>query len=181
MALALALSVIATTGVSIVILARIMYGMASHRVLPASLGNVSPRFKTPAAGSILTGLILIVILCAYLLSSSIASAFTQLIDVTGILTASFYILTALATIVYYRRRVFSDAWDALLAGIMPFAAAAFLAWIVVRSLQAAPASQRLSVAGIIGVGVVLMLIARFVLRSSFFQLPRESAAGKRRS
>jgi len=181
MALALALSVIATTGVSIVILARIIYGMAAHRVLPAFLGNISPRFKTPAAGSILSGLTLIVILWAYLLSSSIANAFTQLIDVTGILTAGFYILTALATIGYYRRRVFSDAWDLMLAGIMPFAAAAFLAWIVVRSLQAAPASQRLSVAGIIGVGMVLMLIARFVLRSPFFQLPGESAAGKRAS
>ena len=176
MALALALSVIATTGVSIVILARIMYAMASHRVLPAFLGQVSARFKTPAVESILTGLILIPILWAYLLSSSIASAFTQLIDVTGILTAGFYILTGLATITYYRRRVFSDAWDALLAGILPFAAAAFLARIVVRSLQAAPASQRLSVAGIIGVGVVVMLVARFTLRSPFFQIPRERAS-----
>jgi amino acid transporter len=175
MALALALSVIATTGVSIVILARIMYGMASHRVLPAFLGNVSPRFKTPATGSILTGLTLIAILWAYLLSGSIAGAFTQLIDVTGILTAGFYILTALATIVYYRRRVFSDAWDALLAGVLPFAAAAFLGWIVFRSLQAAPVSQRLSVAGIIAVGVVLMLVARYVLRSEFFSIERESA------
>ena len=77
---------------------------------------------------------------------------------------------------YYRRRVFSDAWDAQLAGILPFAAAAFLAWIVVRSLQAAPASQRLSVAGIIGVGVVVMLVARFALRSPFFQISRESAS-----
>ncbi len=144
--------------------------------LPAFLGRVSARFKTPAIGSILTGLTLIAILWAYLLSSSIASAFTQLIDVTGILTAGFYILTALATIVYYRRRVFSNAWDALLAGVLPFAAAAFLAWIVVRSLQAAPASQRLSVAGIIAVGMVLMLVARFALRSPFFQIRRESAS-----
>ena len=50
MALALALSVIATTGVSIVILARIMYGMAARRVLPPVLGQVSARFKTPGDG-----------------------------------------------------------------------------------------------------------------------------------
>jgi amino acid transporter len=175
MALALALSVIATTGVSIVILARIMYGMASHRVLPSVLGRVSPRFRTPAAGSILTGLILIAVIWAYLLSSSIASAFTTLIDVTSILTLGYYILTALAAIVYYRCRVFGNAWDALLAGIMPCAAAGFLGWIVVRSLQAAPWSQRWSLAGIIAVGVVLMFNARFTLRSPFFQTPRESA------
>ena len=45
-----------------------------------------------------------------------------------------------------------------------------------QALQAAPASQRLSVAGIIAVGVVLMLFARFALRSPFFQIPRESAS-----
>jgi amino acid transporter len=174
--MALALSVIATTGVSIVILARIMYGMAAHRVLPAALGNVSPHFRTPAIGSVIIGAALIAIIWAYLLSSSIANAFTQLIDVTGILTVGFYILTALAAIVYYRRRVFSDAWDPILVGVLPFAAAAFLAWIVFKSLQAAPGSQRWSLAGIIGVGVVLMLFARFALRSPFFQIPRESAS-----
>lgn len=181
MALALALSVIATTGVSIVILARIMYGMAAHRVLPAFLGNISPRFKTPAAGSILTGLTLIVILWAYLLSSSIANAFTQLIDVTGILTAGFYILTALATIVYYRRRVFSDAWTRCWRASCrsPLPRSWPGSWS--GHCKRRPASQRLSVAGIIGVGMVLMLIARFVLRSPFFQLPGESTAGKRAS
>lgn len=139
-------------------------------------GQGKRSFQNARGRSILTGLTLIAILWAYLLSSSIAGAFTQLIDVTGILTAGFYILTALATIVYYRRRVFSNAWDALLAGILPFAAAEFLAWIVVRSLQAAPASQRWSVAGIIAVGVVLMLSARCALRSPFFQIPRDSAS-----
>jgi hypothetical protein len=84
-------------------------------------------------------------------------------------------LAPLAAAAAYGSRVVSNAWDALLAGILPSAAAAFLAWIVFRSLQAAPASQRLSVAGIIAVGVVLMLFARFALRSPFFQISRESA------
>jgi amino acid transporter len=48
MALALALSVIATTGTGIVLGARIVYGMASRNVLPPFLGNVSARFGTPA-------------------------------------------------------------------------------------------------------------------------------------
>ncbi len=109
MALALALSVIASTGVSIVILARMIYGMASHRVLPPILGNVSPRFATPAIASVVVGVTLVVVTWIYLLSGSIANAFTQLIDVTGVLYASFYILTAFSAIVYYRRRIFSNA------------------------------------------------------------------------
>ena len=84
-------------------------------------------------------------------------------------------LTALAAIAYYRRRIFTNAWDAILVGILPLASAVFLAWVVVKSVISAPAEQRWSLAGIIGAGVVLMLVARFVLRSPFFQIPRESA------
>jgi amino acid transporter len=176
MALALALSVIASTGVSIVILARMLYGMANHRVLPAILGDVSPRFATPAVASIVIGVILIAVTWVYLLSSSLANAFTSLIDVSGVLYASFYLLTALSAVVYYRRRIFSNAWDAVLVGILPVAAAGFLIWIVVKSFQNAPASQRWSLIGVTAAGVILMLVARFVLRSQFFQIPRESAA-----
>jgi hypothetical protein len=55
-------------------------------------------------------------------------------------------------------------------------AAAFLIWLVVKSLLTAPAPQLWSVAGVVVVGIVLMFLARFVLRSSFFQVPLESAA-----
>ena len=67
-------------------------------------------------------MILIVVTWIYLLSSSIANAFTALIDVSGVVYASFYLLTALSAIVYYRRRIFSNAWDAVLIGILPLAA-----------------------------------------------------------
>ncbi len=64
----------------------------------------------------------------------------------------------------------------MLVGILPLASAGFLVWIVIRSWENAPASQRWSLFGIVGAGVILMLVARFILRSSFFQIPRESAA-----
>ena len=175
MALSLALSVIASTGTAVVIIARMVYGMASHRVLPPVLANVNRRFSTPAVASVVIGLILIAATWVYLLSGSIANVFTQVIDVTGLLYAGFYVLTALSAIVYYRRRVLSNAGDAVLVGILPLAAAGFLVWIVVKSLLAAPASQVWSVVGIVAAGVVLMFVARFVLRSPFFGLPRESA------
>jgi amino acid transporter len=176
MAFALALSVIATVGTGIVILARILYGMASYRVLPPVLGNINRRFATPAIASVLVGLIFVAIIWVYLLSSSVANVFSDLIAVTGILYASFYSLTALAAIVYYRRRVFSTVLDGVILGILPFCAAGFLVWIMIRSLQTAPAAQLWTVVGVVGVGVLLMLIARFVMRSTFFQFPQESAS-----
>jgi len=177
MALSLALSVIASTGTAIVIIARMVYGMASYRVLPPVLSNVNRRFSTPVVASVVIGVILIAATWVYLLSGSIANVFSNVIDVTGLLYAAFYVLTGFAAIVYYRRRVFSNVWDALMIGILPLASCGFLIWIIWKSLSAAPASQVWSVVGIVAAGVLLMLIARFGYRSSFFQIPLESDSG----
>jgi amino acid transporter len=180
MALALALSVIASTGTGIVVLGRMAYGMARQRVLPPLLSIVHPRFSTPAIATLIIGVILIAATWVYLLSSSIANAFTQLIDVTGLLYAGFYILTAISAMVYFRRRIISNIADLVLVGILPLGAAAFLVWLLVKSLLTAPASQLWSVVGVVASGVVLMFVARLVLRSPFFQIPRESAAADTR-
>jgi amino acid transporter len=177
MALSIALSVIATTGTGIVLSARIVYGMASYRALPGFLSNVSRRYRTPAAASVAVGIVLIALTWVYLLATSVQTAFNDVIAVTGQLFAIFYIMTALATMVYYRRRVFGGARDALILGVLPLGAAGFLGWMLVRSLQAAPAAQVRSLAAIVVAGVLLMLCARFVLRSRFFGIQRESDAG----
>jgi amino acid transporter len=174
MALSLALSVIAATLTNIVLTARIIYGMASYRALPEFLGAVSRRFATPAAASVLVGLVLIGLTWVYLLATSVQNAFTAVINVSGLLFGAFYILTALATIVYYRRRVVSSVWDGVILGVLPLAAAGFLAWILARSVQAAPPSQVWSLVGVVVAGLLLMLAARFAWRSPFFQIQRES-------
>jgi len=174
LALALALSVIAATGAGILLTARILYGMASHRVLPSVLGNVSPRFSTPVAATVLSGLVLIVLAWVNLLTTSVQGAFNNVLNETGILYATFYMLTALAAIVYYRRRVVSSVSDAITLGILPLGAIAFLGWVVVKFMQGSTASENWSLGGVVAVGAILMLAGRFVLRSPFFQLKRES-------
>jgi len=176
MAFALALSVSASVGIGIVSLARISYGMATRRVLPALLGRVNGRFSTPAIASIVMGLALIAITWVYLLSTSVATLFTTLISVDGLLYAGFYILTACAVMAYYWNRIVSNAWDAVLVGILPLAAAGFLVWIVFKTLQTLSTSGRWSLIGILAAGILVMLVVRFTLRSSFFQTPRESAS-----
>ena len=176
MALSLALSVIAATLTNIVLTSRIIYGMASYRALPGFLSTVSRRFATPISASVVVGMLLIALTWVYLLANSVTEAFTAVIDVSGLLFASFYILTACATVVYYRRRVYTNVWDALILGILPVGAACFLGWIIFKSVQSAPASQIWSLVGVVVVGVVLMFGSRFVLRSPFFQIARESDA-----
>ncbi len=177
MALALALSVIATTGTGIVVGARIIYGMAGYRALPEFLATVPRRFSTPAAASAVFGLTVIALAWVYLLATSVENAFTYVVDLTGLLFAIFYVLTALAAIVYYRRRVFSNFWDAIVLGVLPLGSAGFLVWMVEKSLASAPNPERWSMVGIVAVGLVLMLVARFGLKSWFFQIQRESDQG----
>jgi len=97
-----------------------------------------------------------------------------------LLFSVFYILTALATMVYYWRRVVSGVRDFLTLGLLPLGAAVFLSWILVKSLIGAPAPQVWSFVGIACAGVILMFVARFSMRSPFFQIPRESDAGTAR-
>ena len=176
MALSIALSVTAATGTGIVLTARITYGMASRRTLPPFLGTVSLRFKTPVAASVVVGVLIIAAIWVYILATSAQAIFGEVVSLAGLLAAAFYVLTALATIAYYRRRILGNAWDALLAGILPLGAALFLGWIIVKSVQNEPVSQRWALAGVVAAGVIVMGYARFALRSSFFQTPRESAS-----
>jgi amino acid transporter len=177
MALALALSVIATTGTGIVVGARIVYGMASYRALPEFLSNVPRRFQTPAAASIVFGLVVVAAAWVYLIATSVQNAFTYVVNLTGLLFAIFYVLTGLASMVYYRRRVFSNVRDALVLGVLTLAAAGFLVWMVEKSLTNAPAPEKWSLVGIVVAGLLLMLVSRFVLKSWFFQVQRESDPG----
>src|SRR6266566_775752 len=174
MALSFSLTDTATTGTGIVLSARIVYGMASYRVLPEFLGTVSRRYATPAVASVIVGLLIVVLSAVYYLATSVQNAFFDVIDVTGLLFSIFYILTALAAVVYYRRRISSSAWDFVTVGVLPLGAAGFLGWIFVKSLGNAPWTQRWSLIGIVIAGLILMFSARFVLRSAFFQIPRES-------
>ncbi len=103
------------------------------------------------------GILLIVLSAVYFLATSVQNAFYDVIDVTGLLFSVFYILTALATMVYYRRRIFSGPWDFLILGLLPLGAAGFLGWILVKSLLTAGSAELWSCVGILAAGVVLML------------------------
>ena len=175
LALSVALSAIASTGAGIVITARIVYGMAERRVLPPSLATVSRRFATPVAASVVVGFFVIAITWVYLLATSVQMAFTYVVDATGLLFSAFYVLTALATIVYYRRRILARPWDLVWLGVLPIGAAVFLVWIIFRSMQLAGAPENWSILGVVVLGVILMFVARFGLRSPFFGIARESS------
>ena len=174
MAFALALSVTATTGAGIVLTARIICGMAGAVEFPGLL-RPGKRHGTPVAASVIVAMLVIIVTWVYLLATSIQGAFTAAVDVTSLLFAIFYILTALATVTYFRRRLTRPA-DALFLGILHLGAAGFLSWIVAQSLASASAAEIWSLGGVGAVGVCLMLVSRFALRSPYFKVRREAGS-----
>ena len=74
--------------------------------------------------------------------------------------------------------MFSSAWDTIVLGILPLGAALFLGWVLIKNIIAAPVQQKWSLAGIIVLGIVAMLSARFIQKSPFFQISRESDSGQ---
>jgi hypothetical protein len=118
--------------------------------------------------------------CVYLLTTSVQAAFDDVIAVAGLLFAILYVLTALACVVYYRRLILGRPRHFVTLGLLPMAAAGFLAWILVKSVQAAPASQLWSLVGVVGAGLLMMLVARFWLHSGFFQIAQESDREERK-
>ena len=97
-----------------------------------------------------------------------------MIAVSSLLYTVFYIFTAVTAVVYYWRRVFSNVLDAVILGMLPVAAAGFLGWVVVKTLLAAPSAQIWSLVGIVGLGVILIPVVRFVLRPQYFHLRPET-------
>jgi len=47
--------------------------------------------------------------------------------------------------------------------------------VIYKTCAASDATQNWTLAAVAGAGVVLMLLARFGLRSAFFSIPRESS------
>ena len=177
MAAAIALGVIASTGVGVILGARIVYGMATYRALPGFLAGVSRRYSTPVASSVVVGVLIAALSSVYLLATSVQAGFNDVIAITAQLASTFYMLTTLAALTYYRRRILASWRDAIVVGVLPLGAAGYLGYILYKSISSAWDSDKAQVwtlLGVIASGLVMMLIARFVLRSVFFRLPRES-------
>ena len=179
MALAVVLSVLATTQVAIIGTSRLLFSMSRDRVLPQRLSRIHPRYRTPAFTSLLLGILVIVFGVIDIYQSSVANAISDLVTVSGFLYALFYAITGLAASFYYRRLIFSSVKDALLLGVFPLAGAALLLWVAVKGAQKLTGAEAGILAGLAVLGVILMIVAAKVYRAPIFSVKREAATTDR--
>lgn len=173
MDIAVILSVIGTTQACVVSSARISYSMGSDRLLPKVFGTTHPRFRTPFIGALIWGLLMVVVSDLYVLSSSLGSAFSNVVDAVGLLFTIFYVFTGIATTWYYRRLARRSLRDLIMVGVFPLGGAAALIWIFVKSIVTYSGAPLWSFIGIWVAGVLVMLWGALRTRSPFYRLRAE--------
>jgi amino acid transporter len=173
--LAVVLSVLATTQVAIIGTARLMFSMSRDRVLPARLGQVSQRFRTPAFTTGLLGGVMMALGIIDIFVSSVATAITDLVTVSGLLYSLFYAITGLAAAWFYRRFILRSTKDVLILGLMPLAGAGLLLWVAYKAVTALTTTEAEILGGIAVLGVVMLWVAVKVYKSPIFKIKAEAA------
>jgi len=134
--LAVALSALGSTLASLVSSVRVTFAMGSDGVLPRLFGKTDSRFKTPVLATIIISVIASIGVWLYTFGSgSLQDSFTTVVSVDGLLFALYYALTGIATAVYYRKLATSGLWNLIHILVFPLTAAAFLAYIIFRSVD----------------------------------------------
>lgn len=185
--LAVASSALASTQSTMVPGSRAVLSMARRGALPAKLGLMSPRFKTPWVS--LT--VLAVIAAGWYVAVSLVSesAMLDTLSSLGILVAAYYSLTGISCVVYYRRHVTQSVKGFLLVGVGPILGSAGLAFMLVAAIQSLwdPANSAagtailglspplLIAAFMVGLGIVVLVIRRIVAPTFFVTTPPERA------
>ena len=178
MILAVALSALGSTLASLVSGVRVTFAMGADRVLPYAFAKTSSRFKTPVLATLVIGVIAAIGVWLYTFgSSSVQSSFDTVVSVDGLLFALFYAMTGIATAVYFRKLARHSAWSFILVALFPIGAAAFLVYIIYRSVAGLGGwngSDLISLYVMLGIGAAIMLYVRFWGQSEYFSRPRET-------
>jgi amino acid transporter len=124
-------SAAASTQTTILPTARTSLSMARWGAIPKTFGAVSPRYQTPTTSTIAMGVVSIVWFIGVNLVSQ--NVLGDSVTAIGFMIAFYYGLTGLACVVYYRRSIVRSARNFFLAGVLPFAGFAMLAFVFIRA------------------------------------------------
>ena len=173
--LAVVLSVLATTQVAIIGTSRLIFSMSRDRVLPARLGEISERFRTPAFTTALLGGVMIVLGIIDIYATSVATAISDLVTISGLLYSLFYAITGLAAAWFYRRFIGRSLKDFLILGVLPLAGAGLLLWVAYKAAVALTSTEKEILGGIAVLAIVMTVVALKVYKSPIFQIKAEAA------
>ena len=127
---------------------RVLYSMATHRELPAVVGLVHPRYRTPHIAIVTNALVA--------LAMALYSSFAQAATFAAIARLVVFAVTCAALVMLRRTQGPSPGFQLPGGTMFAVAGTAFSMWL----LATRSASQLLIVFGIIAAGIVLRSISR---------------------
>lgn len=137
------LSTTGTNGASLLTGSRMLYALAEGGLLPAALGRIHPRYRTPVVS--------IMLFAVVAWGLAVAGNFTQLAAASVLSRLVFYVTTCLAVPVLRRKRPAAEGRFTLPGGMLiPVLAIAICAWLFAgsSSLQAAMLAAALALGAI---------------------------------
>ncbi|MFE1437406.1 APC family permease [Streptomyces sp. NPDC058739] len=182
--LAVSTSALASTQTTIIPASRTALSMARRRALPTHYAHINPRFRTP---DVSTWWVAGIAIAWYLIVRQISeNALFDSLTALSLLIAFYYALTGIACAVYYRRHLTESVRHFVLIGLGPLVGAGLLVWLLVESIgdMADPANSYSGDSwfglgpplvigiGITVVGVVLMVVWRFVSPAFWSERPQ---------
>ncbi|CAG4934986.1 APC family permease [Acidithrix sp. C25] len=169
MLLAILTSTIATTQTTLLPASRITLAMARDKVFPKVFASINKNWLTPAYGTIILAALAFVGIWLTTFSSSVNNVFGNLISQIGILVAFYYGVTGIASAWGHRKVLTQKVSLLIFAGILPFLGGVFLLWIGYQVVVQAGFSASLPVLISIGLGIPLVIIARFTSKGEYFK------------
>ncbi len=182
MIIAVLTSASASTQTTILPTARTTLAMARFKAAPKALGDIHPRYLTPATSTLLMGAVSLAwtLFIINVSQNVLGDSITGL----GFQIAFYYGLTGFACTIYYRKEIFKSAKNFFMVGLAPFVGGLMLLGIFIKAFKDnAPADSAysggvfgLGAADAIGVGLlvfglVLMILVQGTYRDFFRRKP----------
>jgi amino acid transporter len=175
----------ASTQTTILPTARTTLSMARFNAIPRVFGRIHPRYMTPDFSTIVMGAVSL--LWTLVIINLSGDVLADSLTAVGFQIAFYYGLTGFACAFYYRKQLFDSVKNFVMVGLVPFAGGAMMAAVFVKAMldKLDPASGQSGAilgigapvaigVGLLGVGLVLMAIARFAY-PTFFARRAETA------
>lgn len=135
--LAVLSSVVAVTQSQLNNFSRMSFGLAREGLLPNWIGALN-RHRTPGRALILSAAIPVVLLIAYLSSTSAGNAIGLISGTAGLMYVLLYVAGAIACIWFYRRTLLSSVKQFITAGLLPFIGGAGLLFAAYTAFPTLP-------------------------------------------
>jgi amino acid transporter len=155
-------SAAASTQTTILPAARTTLSMARAKALPGSLGDVHPRFLTPARSTIIMGVLSVVwyvgltIFSENILFDSLAAL--------GLMIAFYIGITGFACTIYYRREIFRSVKNFFFVGVGPTLGGLILFYLLIKNgIELADPANSESGNSWFGIGPPLVIAVFFMI------------------